>query len=233
MEHHNYSFFGQKSAVILDSASFTDPFIYLRFLKKLPDGRWEKPSQGEGKNLKLNLLEITEILYVLNHPNSHWSTVHKFEDQQTSIKVESRPDSFHFFITGYAKPLGRAEMRVLNDLLEHIYREKIAYATNNGNNGGKITNHSYIPAKSSQYEKVSSPTIDPKTWIDSLTKDGDYCLVPGKVTSRREKALSYALTDKSTIWVPLSQIKESCKDQDLWIREWFLDAKLSEIFQSG
>lgn len=91
MNHHNQSFFGQKSAIILDSAKTSDLYIYLRFLKKLPDGRWEKPSQGEGKNFKLNLLEIVEILNVLNTPNSRWTTVHKFE---TDLKLLNNSKKF-------------------------------------------------------------------------------------------------------------------------------------------
>lgn len=241
MNHHNQSFFGQKSAVILDSAAPTDPFIYLRFLKKLSDGRWEKPSQGEGKNLKLNLLEIIEILHVLKTPSSQWSTVHKYEDQNTSIKVvhKNSENTVQFFITGYAKPLGRAETRLFTDLLEHIYQEKIKFAT-----GGKIQkaeNNTTKPQKDlseierSAEKKINS--IDPKEWLNALKKDGEFLLLPGEVTARRELALSYAIDGKRAIWIPISQIKvdgqNNIQDQNIWVKEWYVSAKLNEIFQNA
>lgn len=237
MEHHNQSFFGQKSAIILDSAKSSEPYIYLRFLKKLPDGRWEKPSQGEGKNLKLNLLEIVDILYVLNTPNTRWSTVHKFGDQQTSIKVEHRADSDSvlFFITGYAKPLSRTEAKLFTDLLNHIYCEKIKYATGGNNQNAEI---SEIKTKKSNLvvnEKDSPSIEDPKAWLNHLPQEEDYCRLPGRIQEKRERALLYSIEERKNLWIPLSQIKgdQNGEDTEIWVKKWFIEAKLGEIFESA
>jgi len=70
MDRHNYSFFGQKTGMLLDSAEIDQPCLYLRFLKKKQDGSWEKPSQGQGKNIKLNLIEMIAILRIFRTENT-------------------------------------------------------------------------------------------------------------------------------------------------------------------
>ena len=255
MDHHNYSFFGQKSAIILDSAKLVEPYLFLRFLKKLPEGRWEKPSLGEGKNLKVNLLEITEILRVLHTPNSEWSTVHRFQETQTSIKMTHQGDKVQLFVTGYAKPLMPAEVRIFTDLLEHIYREKIEYATGGNpkyageessepsveNNGSTITQPPISkdsPSPSTSPPPLPSytpaPSISPEKWVECLQKEDGYVCVPGEISARREKAISYTVTGRTTIWIPISQVKDDCQksdaDVDIWVKEWFISTKLGDIF---
>jgi hypothetical protein len=55
---HNYSFFGQKSALFIKSSSKNEPYIFFQCIKSKNDGSWEKPSQGEGKIIKLSLEEM-------------------------------------------------------------------------------------------------------------------------------------------------------------------------------
>ncbi|MHA1674302.1 MAG: hypothetical protein ACTSYI_11835 [Promethearchaeota archaeon] len=251
MDHHNYSFFGQKSALIMDSAKPSEPFIFLRFLKKLPEGRWEKPSLGEGKNLKINLLEITEMLRVLNTINSEWSTVHRFQETQTSIKMTNQGQKVQFFVTGYAKPLMPAEVRILTDLLEHIYHEKIEQATGRDpkyapeNQSSTVTpTPSPIPSPPTVQQPNTStpattiltvpvqPPISPENWVSHLRKDDGYVCVPGEITARREKAVSYNVSGRNTIWIPISQVKDEFQqiDADIWVKEWFINTKLNDIF---
>ena len=140
MNHHNYSFFGQKTGMLLDSAEINQPNLYLRFLKKKQDGSWEKPSQREGKNIKLTLLEMIAILRIFRTQNSKWSTVHRFGEDTTSITVENKNNIISFMISGYAKQLKYPESILFTDLLDHIYQEKIINATgsnlkSNGKNG--------------------------------------------------------------------------------------------------
>ncbi|MHA1522726.1 MAG: hypothetical protein ACTSRK_21390 [Promethearchaeota archaeon] len=249
MDHHNYSFFGQKSAIILDSAKPSEPFIFLRFLKKLPEGRWEKPSLGEGKNLKINLLEITEMLRVLNTTNSEWSTVHRFQDIQTSIKMTHQGQKVQFFITGYAKPLMPAEVRIFTDLLNHIYHEKIEKATGRDpkytpENQKSIISPPLPPPSTtvqpqnipipsiSQQSVPIQPSISPENWVSNLQKNDGYVCVPGEITARREKAVSYNVTGRNTIWIPISQVKDEFQqiNADIWVKEWFINTKLNDIF---
>ena len=135
MNHHNFSFFGQKAGLLLDSAEINQPCLYLRFLKKKKDGSWEKTSQGEGKNIKLNLLEMIAILRIFRTQNTKWSTVHKFGEDTTSITVENKNNIISFMISGYAKQLKFPESELFTDLLDHIYKEKIINATISNLNG--------------------------------------------------------------------------------------------------
>ena len=132
MQRHRYSFFGQKVGLLLDSAEWTDASLYLRFLKKKPDGYWEKPSKKEGKNIKLNLLEMIEIIELLTDKQTtskKWSTVHRFGQEQTPITFERRNDALTISVPGYQKYLKFPETKLLTDLLQHIYEEKIIHAT--------------------------------------------------------------------------------------------------------
>jgi len=52
VDKHNKSFFGQSTGMFLQSSSKTDPFLFLRFIKKKESGTWEKPSIGGGKTFK-------------------------------------------------------------------------------------------------------------------------------------------------------------------------------------
>ncbi|MHA1612807.1 MAG: hypothetical protein ACTSYU_12190, partial [Promethearchaeota archaeon] len=258
MDRHNFSFFGQKTALILDSGPLNEPSIYVRLIKKLPSGIWEKPSKKEGKSLKFNLLEMTEILHVLQTPNSSWSTVHRFKQQQSSIKFDRKEATLQMFTKGYSKFFNKAEVTVLKDLLNHIYEEKIQFATGNNERSRIIPNSEKHKIKSQntkplqnskkQIEKSPSyttnpgstnPTIpqsthkfleNPEKWLETLQKDAEYCMVPGKIMVKRDKALSYAVTDKAQIWVPLSQVKTNSDHTktNLWIKEWFLKIKLEE-----
>ena len=63
---HNHIFFGQNTGLIISSSSKFDPYLYFRCIKKKTDGKWEKPSLGEGKVIKFTLEELILILKVLN-----------------------------------------------------------------------------------------------------------------------------------------------------------------------
>ena len=59
---HNQVFFGQNTALIVSSSSSSDPFMFIHFFKKKPNGTWEKPSFSEGKAIKLSLEEIVNAI---------------------------------------------------------------------------------------------------------------------------------------------------------------------------
>ncbi len=62
---HSQSFFGQSTGLTLLSSSKTEQIIFIKCIKKKPDGSWEKPSLGEGKTIKCSLDEMVMILEVL------------------------------------------------------------------------------------------------------------------------------------------------------------------------
>jgi hypothetical protein len=129
MQRHTHSFFGQKVGIIFDSADWSEPYIFLRFLKKKAAGGWEKPSQKEGKNIKLNLLEELAIQDVFQGQGEKWSTVHKFGNETTSITVEQKGEEFMIGIPGYVKYFKFPESLLFAKILAHVIEEKIMHAT--------------------------------------------------------------------------------------------------------
>ena len=253
MNHHNYSFFGQKTGLLLDSAEINQPCLYLRFLKKNPDGSWDKPSLGQGKNIKLNLLEMIAILRIFRTENSKWSTVHKFGEDITSITVENKNNVISFMISGYAKQLKFPESELFTDLLDHIYHEKIINATISKLNGKNDATKEIKPKRSnnrdSQIQKLSeSPIpefpeemdekmevikteIDPEKWYNSLKTNEDFKLIPGAINEERAKAVSFHITDLINIWVPNSCMDNSSVSKEgIWVKDWFLRKKMMDIF---
>ena len=106
MDHHNYSFFGQKVGLLLDSGDRSHPSLYFRFIKKKTSGNWEKPSVKEGKVVKFNLLELVSVIKTLDHPGSKWTTVHKFHGETTPITIEHKGKNAVILLPGYYKQLG-------------------------------------------------------------------------------------------------------------------------------
>ena len=260
MNHHNYSFFGQKTGMLLDSAEINQPCLYLRFLKKKQDGSWEKPSHGEGKNIKLNLLEIIAILRIFRTQNTKWSTVHKFGEETTSITVENKNNIISFMITGYAKQLKFPETELFTDLLDHIYHEKIINATSSNlkSNGKNESAQAKIHQnnnnkRDSQIQDLSAASIpeypeefgeqnekpqekkidiDPEKWYNSLKTNEDFKLIPGAISEERAKAINFHIVDLINIWVPNSCIdqNQSLSKEGIWVKEWFLKKKMVDIF---
>lgn len=128
---HNKSFFGQKVGMIVSSNSQTDPFIFLKFLKKKANNNWEKPSQGEGKSVKMSLEEMIIILNVLSRKMSSWKSVHSFNNDKTPISVNWNGDNNDLWINvgDYGKNLKFSQVQFLKLLIEHMLNEKIEFAT--------------------------------------------------------------------------------------------------------
>nr|WP_147664642.1 hypothetical protein [Candidatus Prometheoarchaeum syntrophicum]QEE17756.1 hypothetical protein DSAG12_03594 [Candidatus Prometheoarchaeum syntrophicum] len=257
MKHHNYSFFGQKTGLLLDSAEIDQPCLYLRFLKKKPDGSWEKPSLGQGKNIKLNLLEMIAILRIFRTQNTKWSTVHKFGEDTTSITVENKNTIISFMISGYAKQLKFPESNLFTDLLDHIYHEKIIHATGskmpskNGSNKESTSqpsqqnisreneiqdlSNSPIPEYPEELDETPQEKkieIDPEQWYNSLRTNEEFKLLPGAINEERAKAINFHIADLISIWVPNSCIdqEQSLSKEGIWVKDWFLRKKMVDIF---
>ena len=260
MQHHNYSFFGQKVGMIFDSADWSECFVFLRFLKKKPEGIWEKPSLGEGKSIKINLLELIAILDTINQESGKWSTVHKYQNDTTSITMIKEKDRFQIILPGYSKFFGNSEMILFQKLLAHVVEEKIINATgkssdnnsniedsgyqrknnvSSGNNKLSLEEQFQASGVDFPYEiadEILAKNYSPDEWISALEQNEEFYHVPGEIMAKREKALSFKILDNKQIWVPLSQIDPSNKsstedpNQGLWIKKWFLNKKLSDIF---
>ncbi len=128
---HSKSFFGQKVGMIISSSSETDPFIFLKFLKKKANNEWEKPSKGEGKTIKISIEEMITLLDVLNTRIPKWNSFHSFKNNKTSINVNwgEKEEVFWIRADEYAKSLRYLQTKFIQLLLDHLLKEKIVHAT--------------------------------------------------------------------------------------------------------
>lgn len=129
---HNISVFGQNTGMILDSAQLSQPFIFIRMIKKKRDGTWEKPSNQEGKAIKLGLHELCSVNQVLQRQKPEKQLYHKFNDTETRIifKWETQKrQTLHISIGDYFKPVKEGHLELFMRLIAHIIDEKIKYAT--------------------------------------------------------------------------------------------------------
>ncbi|OLS15232.1 MAG: hypothetical protein RBG13Loki_1150 [Promethearchaeota archaeon CR_4] len=135
---HKQSFFGGKTGMVVLSNDWAEPWIMVTFIKKkgqTPNASWEKFS--EGKTLKFSLTEVAAILGVLRGEKPLFKTFHKFKEGGTPVEIRyergrgsTDPETVVFSAGGYIRPITWPETDVLRSLLEHIFEEKIQYATN-------------------------------------------------------------------------------------------------------
>ena len=78
--------------MFIQTSSKTEPFIFLKFIKKKNNGTWEKMSNGEGKTIKCGLEEIVMMLEVLKKKKKTWSTVQSFKEEKTPIYINWEGD---------------------------------------------------------------------------------------------------------------------------------------------
>ncbi len=246
---HNYSFFGQKTGMILQSSSTTDPFVFFKFLKRTSNGDWEKLSKGQGKSIKFSLEEVVLILQIVNHTIPSWSTVHKFKGTSTSISFEWHQESeknsgktLWVKMGQYSKMLNTAQCEILRLLLAHILQEKIEFAT--GSEMSTIANLRDTPQ-----EKESEIYVQGEVFMDgnspqkgSIAKDKEQegtlqydtnhntgnITINGEIKGETEKALFIAVGRGRDIWFPKSTIHsefspEKDKNQSFAIDKWIIE----------
>jgi len=154
VDKHSQSFFGQSTGLTIRSSSKTEPFIFLKCIRKKPDGSWEKPSLGEGKTIKCNLDEIVMILDVLNRNRASWTSFHNFNGVKTQISFKWEDDAKQkllIYIGKYSKMLKFAQIEIFRLLLKHILEEKIEFAT--VLNFGAINKEAKFPKEVDQKSK--------------------------------------------------------------------------------
>ena len=224
VDKHSQSFFGQSTGLTIQSSSRTDPFIFLKCIQKKSDGNWEKPSQGEGKTIKLNLDEMVMISEVLNRKLDKWSSFHNFNQIKTQITFQWEDQSknkLKIYIDKYSKMLNFAQSEIFKRLLEHLLEEKIVYAT--------ILNS---PDDSSKPEsKRESRKINPKSTPvvqESIEySDKPQSEIAGTIEGETDKALLIKFDQDKQIWIPKSRIHSNFKpdnssDQTFLIESWIL-----------
>ena len=219
VDRHNQSFFGQSSGMSLISSSKSDPFIFIKCIKKKNNGSWEKPSLGEGKTIKCNLDEMVMILEVLKRNRKAWSSYHNFNNSKTSISFkwdENSEDKLYINIASYSKMLSFSQIIILKMLLEHLLKEKIEYAT--------IPNTKYklnIDIEENLHNSIKEKNLKEK--INEMEEDGSdlpviveekvdleddkITEIYGVIKGESDKALLLNLSDGHEIWFPKSVIR--------------------------
>lgn len=221
---HSQSFFGQSTGLTIQSSSKTEPFIFLKCIKKKGDGTWEKPSKMEGKTVKCNLDEIVMILQVLKRKTKSWSSYHDFNNVKTQILFqweEGKEEKVWINIGNYSKMLNFAQVEIFRLLLEHILTEKIEYATS-----------PRIPVskdKSKNIEMNTTTEIEANSDISNKKKSKiiETSQIEGNIEAETKNALLINFNNGNAIWVPKSIIRSQNnlnKDltQTFLIDTWFL-----------
>jgi len=247
---HNKSFFGQKVGMILSSRSKTDPFIFLKFLKKKANNEWEKPSKGEGKTIKISIEEMITIISVIYKKLPKWSGFHSFKEDKTSISLnwDERDELLWIRVDEYAKSLRFPQTEFLKLLIEHLIKEKISFATS-GNTTYKKKESS---AKNSEvflesfesesfFENINdySNTEDKKNIIEQYTKNSQNDkiknnskqVIKARIKKSTDKAILLIFGNGSEVWIPKSKIhcefdpKQNSYQQEFFIESWILEKK--------
>ena len=240
--NHSKMFFGQNTGLIVNSASKSEPFFFIKCIKKTPDGTWEKPSRGEGKVIKCSLEEIIMMLEVLNRRCLNWSNYHSFKEIETQITFEwedENTSTLWIKIDKYSKMLNFAQAEILRRLLTHILEEKIAHATvsrkdaTKNNSGGndndeELSRDVFDDAFSDEHEFLPKKE-QKKAYNDQQQRDSpkNKVNIDGSIQGETKKALLIQFNSGDEIWIPKSTIhgkyvSKKNKGQKFLIDDWIL-----------
>jgi len=248
---HSKSFFGQNTGLIVNSSSKTDPYFFIRCIKKKPGGTWEKPSSGEGKVIKCSLDEIVMILEVLNRKQLNWNSYHTYKDNKTHISFgweDEQSKTLWINVANYSKMLNYAQTEILRLLLTHILKEKIKYAThaNNGSindlplnelssnnfkfNANNVNeklpfirncNQTLLEQSTDNQVKKNKHFITDSSSKHNLFKD--MTSINGAIKGETEKALLIAFESGQEIWIPKSTIHCQYSPKKLFSQSFLID----------
>jgi hypothetical protein len=218
VDKHSQSFFGKSSGLTIQSSSKNDSFIFLQCIQKKSDGSWEKPSNGEGKNIKINMDEMVMILEVLNKNLQNWSSYHKFNEANTQISFkwdDAKKHRLYINIGKYSKMLNYAQTEILRLLLKHLLKEKIEYAT------------SWNLSKNKLEKRPREKSRISIELIKSDKQNGQTIPIEGAIKGETQKALLINFDDEYKLWIPKSAISigynpEIDMAQTFHIASWLL-----------
>lgn len=177
-DSHNYSFFGKSSAILINSSSRNEPYIFIRCIKEKQGGGWEKPSLNEGTVVKFKLEEMVMIERVLSRKEARWSTFHSYKDNETSIRFNwgktDKGPLLWINIGVYKKPLTIPQVELFRRLMTHMIDEKVEFAT-----GSKFKKtqqkNSKTPSSQSKPQSIPQKGESEGSSIDDLFKEeGQY-----------------------------------------------------------
>jgi len=230
-DSHSQSFFGQTTGITINSPSKSENYIFIKCIKKKPDGTWEKPSLGEGKTIKVSLEEMVMILKILKGKMPNWTTYHKFNDTKTQISFKwenETKNSLWINIGEYPKMLGVPQVEIFKLLLKHLIKEKIEYST--------VLNLSKIQATNERLGstiKTSNEIHAEKIIIENNREKSvnntasERINISGAINGETEKALLLNFETGQELWIPKSTIhsqfnNKKGENQSFLIDDWVL-----------
>ena len=236
---HSKSFFGQKTGIIVSSPAKNVPHIFLSCLNRKADGSWEKPSQKEGKTVRLSLEEIICIQEVLNRRSQNWRGYHVFKDEKTEIFVgwdSKAREVLKFKIGNYKKTLKFPNTNFLTKLLGHILDEKIEFATS-GTFEPKIKKEKITDANYSVFsEHITAKNGLQVVETTEYELSKDRIEINAKIKVESPKALLITLDTGNEFWIPKSTVHNEYNVNDkenfqtLQMDKWIIDKNIYQIF---
>ncbi|TFG20507.1 MAG: hypothetical protein EU529_14770 [Promethearchaeota archaeon] len=226
--NHSQSFFGQTTGLIISSSSKSEPYIFIKCIKKKENGEWEKPSSGEGKTIKVSLDEMVMILKVLKRKIESWSGFHSYKENKTQISLnweKNGENKFWIKIGEYSKLLGEAQIEILKLLMKHLIKEKIEFAT--VSNTSKLEKNGPNTTKAQTEVKVEKVDMNINTVKQSVPEGKNIIEVQGSIKAETEKALFIVFNSGQEVWIPKSSIHSKFKpekgiNQKFLVEEWVL-----------
>ncbi|MFX1309414.1 MAG: hypothetical protein ACFFB6_11495 [Promethearchaeota archaeon] len=233
-DFHTKTFYGQKTSVRITSPSRQVPYIFLSCLYRKDNGSWEKPSEGEGKTVRLSIEEIICILEVLNRRSANWRGYHVFKERKTEIYVGWEDESRQVLqvrIGEYRKKLRFPNLNFMTLMLDHILNEKIEYATS-GTFEAK-TKEKVEVDEDAEYSLLSEHiTARDGLHIVETTEfsvSRDTIEINATIKVESPKALLITLDSGEEFWVPKGTIhseydvKEKEKVQKFLVDKWIIE----------
>ena len=206
--------------MFIQSSSKSEPFIFMKFIKKKGDGSWEKLSTREGKTIKVSLEEVVMILEVLKKKMKSWSTVHSFKEDKTSISISWEGETKVWFNIGdYPKMLSFAQIEILKLLLLHLLEEKIEFATISDMSKNQIVIDQPVT------KKQEKPEL---TVIEEINSESDLRKVEGVITGETDKAVLLKLNSGAENWFPKSTIKSQYSPEKETSQTFLIDSWIIE-----
>jgi len=221
---HSRSFFGQNTGLILKSTSRKDDFIFLQCLMKKEGGVWEKPSQGEGKMIKMSLEEIVMILKVLRGELASWNTYHRYKDSRTQISFNWQKDVIWVNINNYSKMLDLAQIEIIKLLLKHLLQEKIEFATIYQSDTQNMLRVEEEVIESEKPQKNHKPKNNWK--MDKEEKD--IISIAAIVQRATQKAILLQFLNGQEVWIPKSTIHNEIHEQKGVTQSFLIDTWVLE-----
>ena len=233
-DFHTKTFYGQKSSILITSPAKMVPYIFLSCIKRRDDGKWEVPTKGEGKTVKISIEEIICILEVLNRRSANWRGYHIFKDRKTEIYVGWEDESRQILqirIGEYTKTLRFPNLNFMTLMLDHILNEKMEFATS-GTFETKNKEKEEIDEEG-EYSLFSEHiTARDGLHIVETTEYGvsiDTVEIQAKIKVESPKALLITLDSGEEFWIPKStvhndyEVEEKKKPQKFLVDKWIIE----------